>query len=44
MNYKFIVSHPASAAYNKQSEWDCKDIFINIQKILKDNNNYLLTW
>ena len=44
MNYKFLISHPASAAYQKQREWDCKDVFRDVQKILKDNNNFSVTW
>ena len=43
-NYKFCVNHPASAVYVKGSEWDCKDVFNEINKILKKNNNFSLTW
>jgi len=44
MNYKFLISHPASAVYNKGQKWDCKNVFTDVQKILKDNNNFSLTW
>ena len=44
MNYKFILDHPISAEYNKDSKWNCEDIFVKVQKILKDNNNYSLIW
>ena len=44
MNYKFFVSHPASAVYNKGQNWDCKDIFNEISKILKDNYNFSVIW
>ena len=44
MNYKFLISHPASAVYNKGQNWDCKNVFTDVQKILKDNNNFSLTW
>ena len=44
MNYKFLISHPASAVYNKGQKWDCKNVFADVQKILKDNNNFSLIW
>ena len=44
MNYKFFVSHPASAVYNKGQTWDCKDIFNEISKILKNHYNFSVTW
>ena len=44
MNYKFLISHPASAVYNKGQSWDSKNVFVDIQKILKDNNNFSVTW
>ena len=44
MNYKFLISHPASAAYQKKHHWDCKNVFVDVQKILKENNNFSLTW
>jgi uracil-DNA glycosylase len=39
-NHKILVSHPASAAYNKQSKWDSQDLFnrINQQLILQNKN------
>ena len=40
MNYKFLLSHPASAVYNKGQKWDSKNIFNDVQKILKDNYNF----
>lgn len=44
MNYKFSLAHPESSAYNKEQKWDCKDLFTDIQKILKDNNNFSIIW
>ena len=39
INYKFFVSHPASAAYKKQQQWDSNDLFnkINNLRILKSS-------
>tara|TARA_R110000850_G_scaffold195017_1_gene321480 strand:- start:197 stop:910 length:714 start_codon:yes stop_codon:yes gene_type:complete len=44
MNYKFFVSHPITAVYSKESEWDCNDVFNEISTILKNNYNYSLIW
>jgi len=44
VNYKFFISHPASAVYNKGQVWDCKDIFNEISKILKNNYNFSVIW
>lgn len=43
-NYKFFVTHPASAAYQKQQAWDSKDLFNEISKVVKDNYNEDLIW
>lgn len=37
-HYKFEVSHPASAAYQKASKWECEDVFNKINTILEQNN------
>jgi uracil-DNA glycosylase len=42
-NHKFFVKHPASAAYNG-SKWDSMDVFNKISKIIKDNNDQIITW
>jgi len=44
MNYKFILNHPGNSLYNEKQQWDCKNVFIDVQKILKKNNNYSLIW
>lgn len=43
-NYKFFVSHPASASYNNQAEWDSKDVFVKTKEILKKNYNFDIEW
>ena len=43
-HYKLFVSHPASAAHNKQEKWDCKDCFNQVNQIIKQNNNQTITW
>lgn len=37
-HYKFMISHPASAAYQKASKWECDDVFNKINNILEQNN------
>jgi hypothetical protein len=45
-HYKFMVSHPASAAYAKQKRWDCEDVFNKINKIIVANNGpeFKINW
>jgi uracil-DNA glycosylase len=43
-NYKFIVSHPASAAYMKQSEWNCDDVWNKINSTLEKQNKPKIIW
>ena len=40
---KFMVSHPASAAYNG-SKWDSKEVFQKVQKTVKHLYNYSIHW
>ena len=42
-NYKFNVSHPASAAY-KGGKWDSKDVFRLINKIIYTNTKKEIIW
>lgn len=44
-HYVLKASHPASAAYTKQT-WDCKDIFNQCNGIIEKNNGsgYKITW
>jgi uracil-DNA glycosylase len=43
-NYKFFLSHPASAAYNAQSSWDSQDVFVKVTELVKNNYNYTINW
>lgn len=43
LQWRFILSHPASAAYNN-TQWDSQGVFKKIDKILKDNNNEEIHW
>lgn len=43
-NYKIMVSHPASAAYEKQSEWDCNDMWNKINKYLEQDGGKAISW
>ena len=42
-NYIFKLSHPSSAQYG-MGYWESKNIFLKINKILKDNNNFNIYW
>ena len=41
--WSFVISHPASAAYNN-TEWDSEGVFTKVNKIIKDNNGYEIEW
>lgn len=43
-NYKFFVSHPASASYNHLEQWDCKNVFQQTSDILQKNYNFDIEW
>jgi uracil-DNA glycosylase len=40
---KFMVSHPASAAYNG-SKWDSKDVFLKVRDTVYDLYGYKIIW
>jgi uracil-DNA glycosylase len=40
---KFMVSHPASAAYNG-SKWDSKDVFLKVRDTVQEIYNYKIQW
>lgn len=42
-DYKFMVKHPASAAYNG-SKWDSDDVFIKISTIVTNTTGEIITW
>jgi uracil-DNA glycosylase len=44
MNYKFSISHPASTAYLDNSEWDCANIFNNINNIMYNLYGEKIIW
>jgi uracil-DNA glycosylase len=44
LNYKFFTTHPASAAYKKDSRWDSGDLFNNINKVLVGSGNTEIKW
>lgn len=43
-HHKLYVSHPASAAYAKQKQWDCLDMFNRINSILHATNGENIVW
>jgi uracil DNA glycosylase len=43
-NYKFMVSHPASAAYAGDKTWDGKNVFNEANKVLEKMYNTKITW
>ncbi len=43
-NYKIMVSHPASAAYNEQAEWECEDMWNKINKYLEQDGKNRISW
>jgi uracil-DNA glycosylase len=43
-NYKILVSHPASAAYNHQKEWDCGDMWNKVNEYLVKQNKTKIEW
>lgn len=43
-NYKIVVSHPASAAYNKEANWDCNDMWNKINKYLEQDGQQRISW
>ena len=38
------ASHPASAAYNKQKEWDCSDVSNKVNGILESREWPKIVW
>ena len=42
-NHKFMVKHPASAAYSG-GKWDCNDVFNKVSEIVKNNNGNVIKW
>lgn len=43
-NHKIFTSHPASAAYNGQKEWDSGNAFLKAQHIIAESTGYIINW
>jgi uracil-DNA glycosylase len=43
-NHKIFTSHPASAAYNRQKEWNSDNAFIKAQQFVAEKTNYIINW
>ena len=43
-NHKIFTSHPASAAYNRQKEWNSDNAFIKAQQFVAEKTNYIIKW
>jgi uracil-DNA glycosylase len=41
--WTFEMNHPASASY-KNTDWDTEGTFRKVNKVLKDNNNFEISW
>jgi uracil-DNA glycosylase len=44
INYKFFVTHPASASYKKQQRWDTGDMFNKVNTLLQDQYGEEIKW
>lgn len=43
-NYKFFLTHPASAAYANDERWDSKNVFNETNKIMENLYSYKIKW
>lgn len=43
-NYKFFVSNPISASYDKDQAWDSENVFIKTSEIIQNNYNVKIIW
>lgn len=43
-NYKFFVSHPASAVYQKAQQWDSKNVFVETNEIMEKLYGDKIIW
>jgi uracil-DNA glycosylase len=43
-NYKFNLSHPASAAYTNNKSWDSQNVFNEVNKIVENNYGTKIIW
>lgn len=42
-NYIFKIDHPVTASYSN-TDWDCKNVFTKINRLLRENNNEHIWW
>jgi uracil-DNA glycosylase len=43
-NHKIFTSHPASAAYNKQKEWNSDNAFLKAQYAVAEKTGFIISW
>jgi uracil-DNA glycosylase len=43
-NHKIFTSHPASAAYTKQREWDSDNAFLKAQHLVAEGTGHIINW
>lgn len=43
-NYKFFVSHPASASYSSNLNWDSENVFVKVNEIVEKTYGTKITW
>jgi len=43
-NHKVFASHPASAAYNKQREWNSDNAFLKVHHLVSETTGYNINW
>lgn len=43
MTWSFIVSHPASAAYN-HTDWDTEGVFTKVNRLLLEDKKHVIQW
>ena len=43
-NHKIFTSHPASAAYSKQKEWNSDNAFLKAQHLVSESTGYIINW
>ena len=43
-NHKIFVSHPASAAYTRQKEWNSDNAFLKVQQLVAQKTGNIINW
>ena len=43
-NHKIFVSHPASAAYTRQKEWNSDNAFLKVQQLVAQKTGNIIKW